>query len=188
MSLERSQPLPPRATMIIFETPRLLARHIELADADAMHAVYGDADVVRWVGDGQPLDHAQCEHWVEVTHRNYAARGYGMFALLERESRRVIGFCGLVHPGGQVEAEIKYALRRELWGFGFATEAVAALLSYGSLVLGIHHVIATTAPENTASHRVLLKAGMHRGELKGNDDGSFTQLFSWHPGARENAR
>ena len=42
-------------------------------------------------------------------------------------------------------------------------------------------VIATTAPENEPSQRVLLKAGMQRAALRANDDGTFTQLFVWHP-------
>lgn len=146
--------------------------------------VYGDAEAMRWVGDGQPLDLAQCEHWVEVTHRNYAARGYGMFALVGLGSRAVIGICGLVHPGGQVEAEFKYALRREHWGQGLASEAAAAMLAAGASVFGLDHVIATAAPDNVASHRVLLKAGMQRGPVQCNADGSDTQVFFWRRGVR----
>jgi [ribosomal protein S5]-alanine N-acetyltransferase len=163
----------------IFETPRLRARHLEPGDVDRMLAVYGDPAVVRWVGDGKPLTRADCETWVEVTHRNYAARGYGMVALVERASGAVVGFCGLVHPGGQEEAEIKYALHRDWWGKGLATEAAVALLAYGASRFGLTHVIATTAPENEASHRVLLKAGMERGELRREDDSSLTQVFVW---------
>lgn len=146
-----------------------------------MHAVYGDAVIVRWVGDGIPLDRSQCEHWIEITHRNYATRGYGMLALVARDTGDIAGFGGLVHPGGQPEAEIKYALRREYQGQGLATEAAAGLLRYGAEALGIRTVIATVDPENLASLRVLLKAGMQQGELRRNDDGSLTQLFSWSP-------
>lgn len=163
----------------VFETPRLQARHITVADADAMVSVYGDAEVVRWVADGQPLNRSGCEEWIGVTLRNYTTRGYGMLALVERASGDIVGFCGLVHPGGQPEAEIKYALRRDHWGKGLATEAARALLSYGSSHFGIAEVIATTAPENASSHSVLLKAGMQRAQLRENGDGSFTQLFVW---------
>jgi RimJ/RimL family protein N-acetyltransferase len=178
------QPTPASA---VFQTPRLLARRVEPTDAGAMHKVYGDVDAMRWVGDGNPLDLAQCQHWIEVTLRNYATRGYGMFALVSRETGEVVGFCGLVHPGGQLEAEIKYALSRESWGQGLATEAAAALLSFGHSGLGLHRIIATAAPENTASHRVLLKAGMQLGQARQNDDGSLTQLFVWQAGGGENA-
>lgn len=168
----------------VFQTPRLDARHITAADVDAMLAVYGDPAVVRHVADGRPLDRARCEQWVEVTLRNYATRGYGMVALAERASGSIVGFCGLVHPAGQVQPEIKYALRHDCWGRGFATEAAVGLLGYAKQ-LGLHEVIATTDPVNEASHRVLLKAGMERSALRRNDDGSFTQLFRWP--ARERA-
>jgi ribosomal-protein-alanine N-acetyltransferase len=163
----------------LFETPRLRVRRLGPADVDAMHAVYGDAEAMRWVGDGEPLDRAGCNEWVEVTLRNYERRGYGMFAIVDRYSEDVIGFCGLVHPGGQAEAEIKYALRRDAWGRGIATEAVEALLQHGARTHGLRRVIATVAPDNAASQRVLLKAGMAKDALRRNDDGSFTQLFSW---------
>jgi len=166
----------------VFETPRLYARRLDANDVDALHAVYGDVETVRWVADGTPLDLAQCAQWVDVTLDNYGKRGYGMWALVERATGDVVGFCGLVHPGGQPDAEIKYAFRRDRWGRGFATEAAGALLAHAAGTLGIRHVIATVAPENAASQRVLLKAGMQRGPLRRNDDGSFTQLFSTGPG------
>lgn len=167
------------ATKWLFDTPRLGVRRIERGDGDAMFLVYGDAEAMRWVGDGRPLERAQCEEWIGVTLRNYATRGYGMVAIVERASDEVVGFCGLVHPGGQPDAEIKYALRRDRWGRGYATEAASALLAWGAATFGLREVIATTAPGNTASHHVLLKAGMRRGELRPNADGSHTQLFVW---------
>ncbi|WP_338846154.1 GNAT family N-acetyltransferase [Massilia sp. W12] len=173
---------------IIFTTPRLYARPLTPADAPAMHLVYGDAAAMRWVGDGQTLSLAQCEQWVEVTERNYATRGYGMFALLCRASGAVIGFCGLVHPGGQPEAEMKYALQRQFWGQGLASEAAAAMLASAAALFGLQHVIATVAPDNPASQKVLLKAGMQRGPLRRNQDGSDTQLFAWQAPASANAR
>lgn len=170
----------PLATLV-FATPRLVARRIEWVDVDALFAVYGDRAVVRWVDDGEPLARAQCAQWVEVTHRNYATRGYGMYAVSERRTTAVVGFCGLVHPGGQDDAEIKYALHRDWWGKGLATEAATALLAHGAAQLGLAKVIATTAPANAASQRVLLKAGMRRDALRRNDDGTFTQVFVWRP-------
>jgi RimJ/RimL family protein N-acetyltransferase len=164
----------------VFRTPRLDARHIAASDVDAMLAVYGDPAVVRYVADGQPLGRARCEQWVEVTLRNYTTRGYGMVALVERATGSIVGFCGLVHPAGQEVPEIKYALRQDCWGRGFATEAAIGLLGHAREI-GLLTVIATTDPDNEPSHRVLLKAGMRRAELRRNEDGSFTQLFVWSP-------
>jgi RimJ/RimL family protein N-acetyltransferase len=161
----------------VLETERLIIRRINADDCDAMQAVYGDADAMRWVGDGLPLDGEACLRWVEVTLANYARRGYGMFALELETDATVVGFCGIVHPNDQPEAEIKYALRREHWGRGYATEAVRALLGHALSQLGLDRVVATTAPENTASHRVLLKAGMTEAPPRRNPDGSVVRVF-----------
>ena len=168
---------------VIFETPRLIARHLVAADADAMFAVYGDAGAMRWVGDGKPLERERCVRWIDVTHRNYERYGYGMTALLDRATHDVAGFIGLVHPNGQREAEIKYALRRDYWGRGLASEAATGMLGYAAAVLGLDHVIATAAPEHVISHRVLSKAGLQRDGVRRNADGSQTQMFAWRRAA-----
>ncbi len=163
----------------LFRTERLLVRWITSADVDAMCVVYGDDEGMRWVGDGGALDREGCIEWVAVTERNYATRGYGMSALVLQDTGAVVGFCGVVHPGGQPEAEIKYALARDHWGQGLATEAVRGMLAYAAERLGLERVIATVAPGNTASQRVLAKVGMTAGPIVVNDDGSRTMTFTW---------
>jgi [ribosomal protein S5]-alanine N-acetyltransferase len=170
-------------TDLLFGTERLAVRRLRRADLESMLAVYGDADAMRWVGDGMVLSREDAVRWLDVTERNVATRGYGMCVLMLREGGQVIGFCGLVHPGGQAEAEIKYALGRPYWGRGYATEAVRGMLDWGARTFGLRHVIATTALENTASHAVLRKAGLRNGELRRNADGSQTLVFDWHAAA-----
>lgn len=169
---------------IIFTTPRLIGRHLQATDVDALAEVYGDADAMRWVGDGEPLTREQCVEWVTVSERNYRTRGYGMSALIERESDEIVGFCGLVHPGGQVDAELKYAFKRDHWGRGLATEAATAMLMYAQESLGLRHAIATTAPENLASQRVLIKAGMQAAPQRIEPDGTVIRCFVWHATAK----
>lgn len=166
-------------SVILFETKRLTCRPLSAADTDEMYGVYSDADAMRWVDDGQPIARGACAQWVEVTLRNYASRGYGMSVLVSRQTQTVVGFCGLVHPDSQPEAEIKYALYRQFWGLGLATEAVVAMLDYGRHKLQLHEIIATVAPENVASRRVLLKAGMQAVADRHNPDGSLTNVFKW---------
>lgn len=75
--------------------------------------------------------------------------------------------------------EVKYAFLRSYWGQGLATEAVAALLAFAGEILGIEHVIATVAPDNTASHRVLAKARMTQRSPRHNPDVSITHVYEW---------
>jgi RimJ/RimL family protein N-acetyltransferase len=174
-------------TTYIFHTDRLACRRWVPEDFEALVRVYGDADAMRWVGDGIPITPEQCRHWLEVTENNYRSRGYGMFALEDRSTTLVVGFCGLVHPGGQPDAEIKYALDRPYWGRGLATEAATSLLAYGEREHGLPKVIATAAPDNHASHRLLLKAGMSPAGTRTNSDGSQTKLFVWQSREQPNA-
>lgn len=155
---------------LVLRTERLVIRRWRDSDLESLLRVYGDAEAMRWVGDGVAITREQCLDWLEVTERNYRTRGYGMYALELRGGAEVIGFAGIVHPGGQAEAEIKYALARAHWGHGLATEVVIGLLSYGHGTHQLERIIATVAAENAASCRVLEKAGMRRVGLRGDDD------------------
>lgn len=162
---------------VIARTRRLLIRRVAADDLDAMHDVYSDADAMRWVGDGSPLDRAGCARWIEITLANYARRGYGMYAVELAATGAVAGFCGIVHPNDQPEAEVKYALRRVHWGSGIASEAVQGLLRYAFDTLALPELIATTAPENAASQRVLRRAGFAEIEPRVAADGSCDRVF-----------
>lgn len=167
---------------VIFRSPRLVCRRWSDADLAPIVAAYSDADAMRWVGEGRPLSPAQCQDWLAVTRANYARYGYGMFTLVESATRQVVGFAGLVHPGGQPDPEIKYALLRAHWGRGLATEAVRGLLAYGTSVHALARITATVAPGNAASLRVLAKVGMVE-EARGTDaDGVEEVVLRWPAG------
>ncbi len=167
---------------MLFETTRLTAHRLDEESEDALFRVYGDAGAMRWVGDGRPISRAECARWIEVTLQNYAERGYGMTQLLERDSARTVGFIGLVHPGGQHEVELKYALARDCWGQGLATEAAAAMLDWGLRRHGIRQVTATIHPDNLGSQRVAARIGMTRAADRIEADGSVTRVYCWRAG------
>ncbi len=162
--------------MILFETDRLVARRLTHDDASAMVEIYGDRDAMRYVGDGEPLDLEACRHWVDVTDGNFERRGYGMVALIERSTGVMVGCVGIVHPDQQPDPEVKYAFRRDAWGRGFATEAVRGLIEWGRSQFSLPYLIATTAPGNEPSHRVLGKAGFVRHSVREDEDGT---TFVW---------
>ena len=161
----------------VFMSPRLRCRHWVADDRATLLAVYGDAEAMRYVGDGTRIAEDEVDRWFGVTARNYARRGYGMFALEDRATGQVVGFAGLVHPDEQPEAEVKYALARAWWGRGLATEAVRHLLEIAGSRYGLSDVIATVAPGHGASQRVLAKAGLTRRADHVQDDGTRTLVY-----------
>lgn len=162
----------------MYRTPRLVVRQMTADDYDALYATYSDPDAMKWVDDGLPITPEDCARWLDVTLRNYATRGYGMSVITLTDGiSEVIGFCGLVHPGGQPDAELKYALRRAHWGHGYATEAARGMLDHARDTLGLTRVIATIDPDNRASDRVLRKLGFDHVEQR-FDDGEPVDVYA----------
>lgn len=148
--------------MIIAETPRLILRHIQSDDADAFNSVFGDPEVMRF-GDG--VQTAQWVHqWVQnCLDHDYPERGFGPYAVLDKRSLQVMGYCGLFYFAdvcGQPEVEIGYRLARRYWGSGYATEAARAVRNYGFGEFGMPRLVALIDPANLASIRVAKKLDM----------------------------
>jgi ribosomal-protein-alanine N-acetyltransferase len=146
---------------IIAETDRLILRHLLTTDGEALDHIFGDPQVMLY-GDG-----VQSPQWVREWLRgyienHYEAWGFGIWAVVLKASREVIGYCGLSRFPHRCEphaAEIGYRLARAHWGRGLATEAVLAVRDYALHVLHVPRLIAIIDPHNIASLRVAEKTG-----------------------------
>ncbi|HEU4743557.1 MAG TPA: GNAT family N-acetyltransferase [Meiothermus sp.] len=148
--------------MIVAKTDRLLLRHFHLLDAQALYGVFGDPEVMRF-SQGGPQTAEWVQGWLERQLENYARWGFGQYAVLERDRREVIGYCGLAfHPdlGGRPEVDLGYRLVRRCWRHGYATEAARAVVAYALDTLALRRLVATIDPQNLASLRVAEKIGM----------------------------
>lgn len=169
----------PDSNLVLFATARLRVRRLVAADEEAMFAVYSDSEGAKYVDDGEPILREEVGPWIAKTQQNYRDYGYGMMTMEYRETGEVVGFIGLVHPGGQVEVELKYSLGRAWWGQGLASEAVVGAVDYGRQQQGLREIIATVDPEHLASQRVLTKAGFEFTEDREEEDGSITRVMTW---------
>lgn len=140
------------------------------ADLDALSAIMADPEVVRYVGDGEPLDRAAVALWIRRSRENCAARGYGTWAVEEAETGRLIGWGGIVHPQPRSDPEIVYGLERAAWGRGLGGEVAAALVEEAR-TLGLPKVVATIDPENAPSRRILERLGFEVVEERFDEDG-----------------
>ncbi len=100
-----------------------------------------------------------------------------MVAFVAKDRGEIIACAGIVHPNQQTQAEVKYALRRDEWGKGFATEAVRGLVDHARANWDVTDLIATVYPDNLASQNVLRKAGFVHEEDRKNEDGSVTSVW-----------
>lgn len=60
------------------------------------------------------------------------------------------------------KAELGYNIHYKYWNTGIATEACQVLIDYGFNTQGLKQITAVIVPENVASEKVLIKAGLHK--------------------------
>ena len=143
-------------------------------DIDAMHALWTDPTVRKFLWDGTVIPRERVAEVVEASEADFAARQYGLWAVIDNESSDIAGFCGLrasEHSWSTSCPELLYGLWPRFCGKGLATEAARAVLSY-AFALGHREVVAATDVPNTASVRVLERLGMtleRRAPLNGLD-------------------
>jgi len=149
---------------VVLETSRLILRSAEPGDLDAMQALYGDEETMRWIGAGDGVrTREQTARGIRRMMEHQESHGYSIWAVADRSSGEVIGNCGLVLVEWEgPDVELAYMIRRDRWGEGIATEAATASLEHGLGPLAMQRVIGLAYPENIASHRVMEKAGMTR--------------------------
>ncbi|NLE22402.1 MAG: GNAT family N-acetyltransferase [Actinobacteria bacterium] len=149
-------------------TPPLVTERLELrrftpADLEPLLTVFGDPDVMRFVGaERRPLDRKGVATLLAGAEAQWQRHGLGLLAVVERGTGRLIGEAGLQPLEAGPDIEVGYTLARAAWGRGYATEAARAVLLWAFARLRLHRVIAVADPANGASLQVLGKLGMRR--------------------------
>ncbi len=141
------------------ETERLTLRMLRESDLDAYAEMCGDAEVMRHIGDGRPLDRPMAWRNMATMLGHWTLRGYGLWAAEERSSGVLVGRIGFWNPEGWPGFELGWMLRRTFWGRGYATEAARAALRIAFTRMGQPQVISLIRPENAASIRVAERLG-----------------------------
>jgi RimJ/RimL family protein N-acetyltransferase len=146
--------------MPVLETQRLVLREFQFEDLDALAAILCDRATMRYYPVS--FDRAAVADWIQRNRTRYANDGHGLWAMILKSTRELIGDCGLVRQSVDAvdEIEIGYHVRRDLWNQGYASEAARACRDYGFANLKVDRLISLIRPENLASRRVAEKNGM----------------------------
>jgi len=152
----------------MLETDRLILRPMNARDVNAIFAMRSDIDVMRFIREPQSRD--ESANWIKLVSSRWKREEIGFCAMLEKLSQEFVGWCGIWQLQETGELEIGYAVAKQFWGRGFATEAALRFLDYAFENLGNEKTVAVTRPENAASRRVMEKIGMrydYTGEFYG---------------------
>jgi ribosomal-protein-alanine N-acetyltransferase len=149
---------------VVIRGSRVALARFRKSDVEAVHAFASDPVVCRFTGWGpNTLDDT----------RTFVAgavqRSSDRYDLAVMRGDEVIGSASVwttspVHRVG----ELGYTIRRDCWRHGYATEVARLLVELGFAELDLERLSATCDPANSASVRVLEKAGLQReGLLRG---------------------
>ena len=142
-------------------TSRATLRPLGLEDLVEMHALWTHPDVRRYLWDDQIITLVTAEDVLRRNKTLFATEGVGLFGVrLEETGDALRGFAGYWYFHEPPELQILYGLHPDYWGRGLATEWVSAMLAYGFDEKNFSRVVGSTDAPNTASARVMEKAGM----------------------------
>jgi RimJ/RimL family protein N-acetyltransferase len=149
---------------VYLRTERLVLRRFTEADVDNLVDLDADPHVMRYINGGKPTSRGVVERELIPAFLGYYVRfpGYGFWAAVENSTGAFVGWFHLrPRPrDGLDEPELGYRLRRSAWGKGYATEVSRALVRSAFDQLGARRIYAETMAVNTASRRVMEKAGL----------------------------
>lgn len=145
----------------ILQTSRLLLREMTEDDLPALRSILQDPQVM------YAYEHAFSEEevraWLAKQRRRYAEDGFGLWAMVLRQTGAMIGQCGLTwqdRGDGTQCVEVGYLLQRAFWHQGYATEAATACKAYAFQELGLDEVCSIIRDNNLASQAVAKRNGM----------------------------
>ena len=149
---------------VFLETDRLLLRRFTPGDADFLHEMDGDPDVIRFTNlDGRRAPYALYRDVLIPRNLAYYDKypGYGYWVAVEKATGEDIGWFHF-RPSRRDpdEIELGYRLRKSAWGKGYASEGSRALVRKGFEELGTVRITATVLAANRASVRVMEKIGL----------------------------
>jgi ribosomal-protein-alanine N-acetyltransferase len=145
----------------VLTTERLVLRPVTTQDHAGLLAHWIMLDVRRFLFDGAVLSPAEITGVIEDSARSFAAAGYGLWLIRERDGTDLVGTAGL-RPLEDLGPEVIYSLAPSVWGRGYATEAARAVVEHALGPLGLPEVLAEVDEGNAASVKVIERLGMTR--------------------------
>lgn len=145
---------------IFTETERLLLRKMKQSDYSDLCKILKDKEVM-YAYEGAFNDE-EVQHWLNNQLIRYQKDGFGLYAVILKQTGNMIGQCGLTIqeiPKGKV-LEIGYLFQKKYWHHGYAIEAATACKEYAFTKLKVNEVFSIIRDNNILSQSVARRNGM----------------------------
>lgn len=144
----------------MIDTSRLTLRPLRHADAAALHALFLEPQVYRYLTDGQVMPREWIDSVIADSDTTFAQHGLGLWAVFPKGSDTLIGLTGFRYFYDPPVLELLYALMPAHWQRGLATEMASAAIDFAFTHNDIAAIRASTDAPNQASVRVMERLGM----------------------------
>lgn len=145
---------------MIFETERLFARKLTKDDFGSLCRILQDPEVM--YAYEHAFSDAEVNSWLERQLKRYVTDGFGLWAVILKETGSMIGQCGLTMQdwNGKMVPEIGYLFEKAYWHRGYASEAAKGCKEYAFQSLKLPWVYSIIRDNNLPSQRVAERNGM----------------------------
>lgn len=145
---------------MILETKRLYLREMCQNDYSSLCEILQDGEAM-YAYEGAFSDE-EVQEWLDRQIARYQKWGFGLWAVVLKETDEMIGQCGLtMQPWKDRDVlEIGYLFRRAYWHKGYAIEAASMCKQYAFEVIDADEVCSIIRDMNTASQKVAIRNGM----------------------------
>lgn len=145
---------------MILETERLYLREMNQGDFSSLCKILQDKDVM--YAYEHAFDDIEAQEWLDKQFKRYNQYGFGLWAVILKETGEMIGQCGLTMQdcNNRQVLEVGYLFQKAFWHMGYASEAAIACKKYAFEVLHADEVFSIIRDTNTASQNVAKRNGM----------------------------
>lgn len=159
-------------------TERLLLREVTHDDAPFILELLNTPKFIRYIGDRGVRDLDGARRYIDERYlASYRENGFGLYGVVEKESRELIGACGFVIREALRGPDLGFSFLPEFERKGYGFESATAVMHYGRAQLGFRKIYAITSLDNEASMGLLGKLGFAiEGQI--DLDGERLNLFS----------
>lgn len=145
----------------MLETERLVLREFTAEDFDALYEILSDSETMEHYP--KPFNENEVKDWILWNIENYEIYGFGLWAVVLKETGKVIGDCGITMQkiGGGIKPEIGYHINKQYWHKGYGSEAARICRDYIFQKTPFRMIYSYMRASNTASCATAAANGMH---------------------------
>lgn len=144
----------------MLETERLFFRKFTPDDLPKLTELRSDEEVNKYMGGLRLQNPEKLAKRFKAYIDSYEKYGFGVSAMIWKETGEFFGWSGLMMLEDFNEVEIGYGMAKEFWGKGIGFECAKAWLEYGFEKKNLERIVALADPENVGSWRIMEKLGM----------------------------